>query len=33
MLQWNHRLASLVVLAAAVAAVAGNGSWLLHLGW
>jgi hypothetical protein len=33
MLQWNHRLASLVVLAATVAAVAGQGFWLLHLGW
>ena len=33
MLQWNHRFASLVVLAATVAAVAGRGFWLLHLGW
>jgi hypothetical protein len=33
MLQWNHRFASIAILAAAIAAVAGHGYWLLHLGW
>jgi hypothetical protein len=33
MLQWNHRLIALVVLAAALASAFAHGEFWLHLGW
>jgi hypothetical protein len=33
MLQWDRRLAALVAVVSAIAAVAGWGGFWLHIGW